>query len=358
MSIIQFDTARELDVIPIGRICLDFNPVEYFKPWPQCDNFKKYVGGSPANIAVGMARLGCRVGFIGCISDDQMGDFCTQVFLEEGIDVSGIVRARHGESMGLAFTEVVSKDQCGLIMYRDQVSDLQLEPSDVSEAYIRKAKMIVVSGTALSASPSREAVLKAVCYGKKHGTVIVFDIDYRPYTWKNDDEIAIYYTLVAQEADIIMGSREEFDRTDRLLGREMTDEEIAGRWFGERAKIVVIKHGKQGSTAHVKDAGAYSIRPFPVNAVKSTGGGDGYGSAFLNGLLRGWDIRKCLEYGSASASMLVASHGCSPDMPTEDAITAFIAREKAEYGEEAAVWRVPDGSRLCPAPEKQPVRRP
>ena len=157
MSIITFDSSRKLDVIPIGRICLDFNPVEYFKPWPQCDNFKKYVGGSPANIAVGMARLNCKVGFIGCISDDQMGDFCIQVFEGEGIDTSNIVRARHGESMGLAFTEVTDRDHCGLIMFRDHVADLQLESSDVSEEYIKSAKMIVVSGTALAASPSREA---------------------------------------------------------------------------------------------------------------------------------------------------------------------------------------------------------
>lgn len=337
MSIITFDSSRKLDVIPIGRICLDFNPVEYFKPWLQCDNFKKYVGGSPANIAVGMARLNCKVGFIGCISDDQMGDFCIQVFEGEGIDTSNIVRARHGESMGLAFTEVTDRDHCGLIMFRDHVADLQLESSDVSEAYIKSAKMIVVSGTALAASPSREAVLKAIYYAKKNGTVIVFDIDYRPYTWKTDDEIAIYYSMAAREADIIMGSREEFDKTDALLGREMTDEEIAQRWFGERAKIVVIKHGKQGSTAYIQGEGSYSIRPFPVDAVKSTGGGDGYGSAFLNGLLNGWDIMRCLEYGSASASMLVASHGCSPDMPKLEEITEFIRREKELYGEMIAV---------------------
>lgn len=339
MSFIEFDHSREMDVIPVGRICLDFNPVTYFKPLAECDTFKKYVGGSPANIAVGMARLKCKVGFIGCISDDQMGDYVTKVFKEEGIDTSGIVRARHGEKMGLAFTEVLSKEESGLVMYRDCVADLQLESGDVQEEYIRNAKMIVVSGTALAACPSRDAILKAISFARKHGTIIVFDIDYRPYTWKTDDEISLYYTIACKNADIIMGSREEFDRTNYIFGdaEQMTDEEIAAQWFAERAKIVVIKHGRQGSTAHVKDAGAYSIRPFPVDAVKSTGGGDGYGSAFLFGLLKNWDIMKCLEYGSASASMLVASHGCSPDMPTEDQIADFIEKEKQLYGEMVAL---------------------
>lgn len=68
--------------------------------------------------------------------------------------------------------------------------------------------MIVVSGTALAKSPSREAVLKAELeFAKKHETIVVFDIDYRSYTWKNDDEIAIYYSMVAKNSDMVIGSK-------------------------------------------------------------------------------------------------------------------------------------------------------
>ena len=95
----------------------------------------------------------------------------------------------------------------------------------------------------------------------------------------------------------------------------------------------MIKHGKAGSTAYTKDGKAYSIRPFPVEAIKGFGGGDGYASSFLYGLLEGYEMTDCLELGSASASMLVASHGCSADMPTLDSLGAFIQKEKAQYGE-------------------------
>jgi 5-dehydro-2-deoxygluconokinase len=193
--------------------------------------------------------------------------------------------------------------------------------------------MIVISGTALSASPSREAALKAIELARKNNTVVVFDIDYRPHTWKSRDEISIYYTFAARGADIIMGSKEEFELTDALLYEQSTDRETADRWLSENAKIVVIKHGKKGSTAYTKDGKSYDIKPFPVKALKSTGGGDGYASAFLFGLLEGWDIIDCLELGSASASMLVASHGCSVDMPTLEQIQKFIKEKKEEYGE-------------------------
>ena len=102
---------------------------------------------------------------------------------------------------------------------------------------------MLISGTALAQSPSREAALKAVMFAKKTNTPIIFDIDYREYNWKNDDEISIYYSIVANEADIIMGSRQEFDLTERLIQPNMTDEETAKYWQAKNAKVVVIKHG-------------------------------------------------------------------------------------------------------------------
>ena len=80
----------------------------------------------------------------------------------------------------------------------------------------------------------------------------------------------------------------------------------------------------------VCDGGKYNIKPFPVKAFKSFGGGDGYGSAFMYGMFEGKDIMDCLELGSASASMLVSAHGCSEFMPTADALEKFIADEKVK----------------------------
>lgn len=160
-----------------------------------------------------------------------------------------------------------------------------------------------------------------------------FDIDYRAYNWKNDDEISIYYSAVAREADIILGSREEYDLTEKLIKQGMSDEETAKYWHSQNAKIVVIKHGKEGSTAYTNDGESYNIKPFPVKLLKSFGGGDGYASAFLYGLFEGYDIIDALEFGSASAAMLVASHACSQDMPSVEAVKDFIKKEKEEYGE-------------------------
>ncbi len=328
---IAFDLSKPLHIIPVGRVAIDFNPTDYNRPLNESSNFNKYLGGSPANIAVGMARLGNRVGFLGRVSDDQFGTFVTDFFRGEGIDVSHIFRCEHGEKLGLTFTEMLSPTESSILMYREGVADLQLHVDDVDEEYIASSACLLISGTSLCTSPTREAALKALSYALKNSVPVVFDADYRAYTWKNKDEIAIYTSLVAEKADIIMGSREEFDLMEKLLGLNGTDEASAACWLEKRASISVIKHGKAGSHAYSKE-GSYAVKPFPVNALKGFGGGDGYASAFLHALMAGKALPDALEMGSASAAMLVASHACSKDMPTEERLNAFILEEKAKYG--------------------------
>lgn len=331
----KFDQTKPLDIIPIGRATIDLNPTDVHKPLNESANFNKYVGGSPANIAVGLARLGKKVGFIGKVSDDQFGTYVIDYFKNDGINTDHIYRAKNGENLGLTFTEIKSPTESSILMYRNNVADLELDPSEIDEDYIKSAKGIVVSGTALAKSPSREACFKAIAFAKKNGTKVIFDIDYRKYTWKSKDEISIYYSLVGKQSDIIIGSEEEFELMEHIMNPEdKSDKAVANRWFDYGNEIVVIKHGKEGSEAFVKeDNTSYKIKPFPVKLLKSFGGGDAYGSALIYALLEGWEVIDALEFGSASAAMLVASHSCSADMPSVEAIKDFIKKEKEEYGE-------------------------
>lgn len=335
MNGIQWDGSRPLDIILLGRIAIDFNPAvsEGFGPLKNAKVFEKYVGGSPANIAVGVSRHGMKAGFLGKVSDDAFGDFVTEYFEKEGIDTSHVTRCTHGEKLGLTFTEMLSPKESSILMYRNMAADLQLSPEDVDEAYLASAGALLVSGTALAASPSREAALKAITLAKKAGTLVIFDIDYRPYNWKSADETSLCYAAAAGEADIIMGSREEFDLAERLMQPGRSDLQSAEAWFAKGAKILVIKHGMQGSAAYLSDGTRFAVKPFPVAARKGFGGGDGYGAGFLYGLFSGWPVGECLEFGSAEASMMVRSNNCSDDLPNPEKVRAFIRETKQKYGE-------------------------
>ena len=116
MALIDFDQKRERDVVIIGRATLDFNPNEIHRTLDKVKTFSMYLGGSPGNIAVGLNQLGKKVGFIGCVSNDQFGDFIINFFKDRGIDTTQMTRAKHGERMGLTFTEIKSETESSKLL--------------------------------------------------------------------------------------------------------------------------------------------------------------------------------------------------------------------------------------------------
>ena len=315
MALIEFDQNKPMDIVLIGRAAIDFNPNEIHRTLDKVRTFTMYVGGSPANIAVGVNKLGKKVGFIGAVSDDQFGDFIINFFNDRGIDTTQ--------------------------MYRNMAADFVITPEDVSEEYIAQSKILLVSGTALAASPSREACLMAINYAKKHGTKVIFDIDYREYNWRSKADIAVYYSLVGRMSDVIIGSREEFNLTEYLPEEnDVADYEIAEKYLNYGNQIVIIKHGKKGSVAYGADKEAFKVDSYKIKLLKSFGGGDAYASAFIYGLLEGWSLADSLRHGTAHAAMVVASHSCSEAMQDAPAIDAFIQEHAAEQVITPVEWKV------------------
>jgi 5-dehydro-2-deoxygluconokinase len=285
--------------------------------------FAKYVGGSPANIVIGSSKLGLKTGFIGKVSNDQHGRFIETFMRNAGVNTSNLVFDQEGRKVGLAFTEILSPDECSILMYREEVADLYLNPSEVNEDYIKKAKILLVSGTALAKSPSREAVLKAVQLAKANQVKVVFELDYRPYTWRSLDETAVYYSLVAELSDLVIGTREEYDVMENQS--DGTNEATVRHLFQHSPELVVIKHGVKGSYAYTKSGQTFRSHAYQSNVLKTFGAGDSYASAFLYALINNKGIETALKYGSASAAIVVSKHSSSEAMPTVDEIEAKIS---------------------------------
>ena len=120
-----------------------------------------------------------------------------------------------GALSSLAFTEMRPED-CKVIIFRRGAADLQLRATDIDRDYIAEARALFASGTALSASASREATLHAMSLARHVGTVVILDIDYRPYGWAHAEEASVYLRVACANADIIIGNHEEFEVLDGL----------------------------------------------------------------------------------------------------------------------------------------------
>lgn len=322
--------AKKYDVIAIGRACIDLNAVEYNRPMEETMTFSKYVGGSPANIVIGAAKLGLSVGFIGKIPDDQHGNFIKRYMTDAGVNTEGMVIDTEGHKSGLAFTEIKSPEECSILMYRDKVADLYLRPEEVSAEYIKQATNLVVSGTALSKSPSREAVLKAIAIAKVNDVRVIFELDYRPYTWTSAEEVSIYYSLTARQADIIIGTRDEFDMLENRQGGD--NDATVAELFKYSPHLIVIKHGVEGSYAYERNGKVTRGYAYKSNVLKTFGAGDSYAAAFITALHNGKSVEEALKYGSAAAAIVVSKHSSSEAMPTIEAIEQLMNEQAATYG--------------------------
>jgi 5-dehydro-2-deoxygluconokinase len=202
-----------------------------------------------------------------------------------------------------------------------------LTPSEVNEDYIKKSKILLVSGTALSKSPSREAMLKAVSLAKKNDVKVIFELDYRPYSWESLEETAVYYSLVAEQADVVIGTRDEYDAMENRE-TEGENENTVNYLFKHSPELIVIKHGVEGSYAYTNSGEVFRGLAYRTNVLKTFGAGDSYASAFLCALITGKDIETALKYGSASASIVVSKHSSSEAMPTVEEIEELITKNE------------------------------
>lgn len=316
---------RPLELIVIGRAGIDFNTLQLNRRFADVDSFSKSVGGSPANIAQGTAKLGLKTGFIGKVSGDGMGDYVIQRFTELGIDTQGIAIDRSGARNCLAITEIISPLESGAYFYRENTADLLLSPDEVSEEYIRSASSVLISGTALSRSPSREAVLTIIEYAKRHGTLLILDIDYRPYGWGSEIESALYGRLVAEMCDVVIGNRQEFDVIEALSMPDNTDNTKSAQSLLEKApSLVIIKDGPRGSVAFTKSGESYACGVIKTPIKKTYGSGDAFASGVIYGLFRNKGIDACLQFGSACASIVLQGMSCADALPDMEAVEQYL----------------------------------
>ena len=322
---LTFPANRSLDAICLGRAGMDLYAREQNIPFFDVSGFDKHIGGSPANIALGMAKLNKKVGFLGVVSDDVIGHYVRDTLACAGIDISGIAVDSTGSRTSLAVTEI-RPDNCAVVIYRNNAADLLLNPNDIDHDYVAGAAILVVSGTALSENPSREAALAAISIARNAGTQVVLDLDYRPYGWHSEAEAAECYWQAIEQSDCVIANVEEF----AVLGVQGDAQQIARACFArvtaDACALLCIKFGSDGSTIITRDGESHTQQSYRVDARKPFGAGDAYAAALLAGLLDDQSIAESARRGSAAAAIVVAGDACGESSPDEATLTEFLAQ--------------------------------
>ncbi|MGR3542641.1 MAG: 5-dehydro-2-deoxygluconokinase [Hasllibacter sp.] len=306
-------------VLVIGRVGMDLSPDPPGTATAGAARFAADIGGSSANIAVGLVKLGLTAGLVTTVSDDAVADFCLA-----GLDRYGVDR-RHVRTVGgeartsLAIYESRLADH-RTVLYRNNAADFAMDRRDVDAIDWGAWDVLITTGTVLAAEPSRGATFAAFDAARAAGVPIVFDIDWRPYSWASHAEAAEVLTRACAIADAVIGNDEEFGFTGGDPDRHLE----TARAVAARAALTVHKMGPGGA---ITFAGGDEIRTgiFPVRALKPTGAGDSFCAGLLAALSEGRPLREAVLRGSACASITVSKPQCAPAMPDTAELEAFLA---------------------------------
>ncbi len=320
LAIGRLDRQRPFGALVLGRAGLDLYPMEDGGKIVEAAGFTSDVGGSAGNIAVALARQGVKTGLLSALSDDPVGGFVRQRLRDFAVDTRYLRSIAGDPRTSLALAEVRS-DDCEVTIYRNNAADLQLTADDELRAGVSEASVLIVTGTALVAEPSRGATLTLLKAARAAGTVTIFDLDYRAYAWNSPAETAEIYGAAAKLADIIVGNTEEFSVFAE-------DGEAAARSLAaEAGRVAILKAGGAGASVLTADWRIDS-GVFPVTALKPYGAGDAFMGGLVAALLQGRDLEEAIRRGSATAAMVVARRGCASAMPDSEALEAFLSTQQ------------------------------
>jgi 5-dehydro-2-deoxygluconokinase len=284
------------------------------------DMFHADVGGSSANICVGLSKLGSHSALVTSVSDDAVGRFCVNRLTHYGVDTR-YVRAVGGEARTSLAVYESRTENFQNVIYRNGAADFQVTEADMDAVAYGDFTALITAGTVFAAEPSRSATFRAFEHARAAGLPIIFDIDYRPYSWPSAEVAAEVLSRAGDESDLIVGNDEEFGfmagGIDKGLAKARDLAQKPGR-------IVIYKMGQDGAITFV-DGQEIRTGIYPVTAVKPNGAGDSFMAGLLASIADGHDLKTAVLRGSACASIVVSQPGCAPAMPNTTQLNDFLA---------------------------------
>lgn len=317
--IFAFDLARRIAAIVVGRAGMDLYPLPDGIETEYAAQFAAEIGGSAGNIAVALSRQGFAAALLAPLADDAVGRFVRSHLTRYGVDTSRCraVGGVHRTSLAICETR---RDDSETVFYRNGAVDLQLSENDFDPSFIASATVLIVTGTALAAEPSRAAAFKALELARSSRTFTVLDIDHRAVSWRSLEEARQIYTRAANLCDAVVGNDDEFAI---IAGGAAGALEAAAAFVTRGAKFAIFKKGVGGSITITAD-GRFDTGIFAVEALKPFGAGDAFLGNLVAALLRGLSLDVAVRQASAAAAFVVARRGCAPAMPTADQLNGFV----------------------------------
>jgi len=321
-----------LDVICLGELLIDFVSTAEDTSLMDSPGFVKAPGGAPANVAVGVAKLGRSVGFIGKVGDDPFGHFLRKVLEDEGVDAAGLKLAPDARTT-LAFVGVRSDGAKDIAFYRNPGADMMLDPSDIDESHVGQAKVFHFGSISLSHEPCKSATLSALDIAKRGGALISYDPNLRLGLWESAEQAYEEIWRGLRYADVAKVADEEWEFVTETADLD----DGAARILESGPKLVIVSRGENGCYFNNGRVSG-SVEAYQVNVAETVGAGDGFVAAILVQLLEHMeegrqladlaaaDLMPMLRYANAVGALTCTKVGAIPALPTREEADSFFQK--------------------------------
>jgi fructokinase len=294
----------DLDVLAVGETLVDFISEEESDTLRDAPTFRKYLGGSPANIVTNVAKLGCRSAIISKTGIGNFGQFLKAELQRYGVNTNYMVMDHrvHTSFVFIARTSGTPDFEAS------RNGDYRLEPHEVSEEAVASARVVHASTFALSREPCRAAIQHAFRLAREQGKIISLDPNYSPAIWPDQREAIQVLQDTLALADL---TKPSLDDAHRIWGDHARPEDYVRRFHDMGPSIVVFTMGGKGILlSREGDVTFFPARP--VEVVDVTGAGDSFWAAFLVGLLDGESLERCALFAREIVEIKLTTVGPLP----------------------------------------------
>lgn len=316
------------EILAIGEILIDFIPNK-ISTIRDLETFQRFPGGAPANVIVGLSRLGASTGFIGKIGNDPFGEYLTAILEKEKVDTTFLLKAKKDKRTALAFVYFDEDLDRDFFFYRSNAADIALEPKELHFDYFKKIQLLHFGSVSLTEEPARSATYKAIEYCKKNGGKTSFDPNIREDLWKSKEILLETVENALEKTDIFLPSENElrFLFSEQKFQLEKAIDNLFDRFPIE---IIVVKKGNEGCVLKKRNGFLATIPSFEVEVNDSTGAGDGFNAGFLFGLWKKLSLEEAAIIGNAIGALVVGKKGAMKSLPVRKELEDFLKNQKIE----------------------------
>lgn len=314
-------------VVCFGEMLIDFVPTISGLSLSDAPAFKKAPGGAPANVAVGIARLGGSSAFIGKVGEDEFGYMLAEILKENNVNNEGM-RFDPGARTALAFVTLRSDGEREFMFYRNPSADMLLQEAELDLDLIRKAKIFHYGSISLITEPCKSAHIAAAKVAKDAGVFLSYDPNLRLPLWPSAQSAREGILSIWDTADIIKISEEEISFLTK--GEDPYDDAVVQKLFHPNLKLLLVTEGPEGCRYYTKEFSG-RVKGLKVDAVDTTGAGDAFVAGILSqlakdlSLLQNEDrLREALKFANACGALTVKERGAIPALPTREAVNSAI----------------------------------